>query len=50
MENRIDELHSIVEYVDRYRLGPLFRFLNNHQILDEHGKLKGYTVWGKSNR
>ncbi len=42
LENRIDELHSIVEYVDRYRLGPLFRFLNNHQILDEHGKLTGY--------
>jgi SNF2 family DNA or RNA helicase len=42
LENRIDELHSIVEFVDRYRLGPLFRFLNNHQMLDEHGKLAGY--------
>ncbi len=42
LENRIDELHSIVEFVDRYRLGPLFRFLNNHQMLDDHGKLVGY--------
>jgi SNF2 family DNA or RNA helicase len=42
LENRIDELHSIVEYIDRYKLGPLFRFLNNHQLLDEHGKLIGY--------
>ncbi len=43
LENRIDELHSIVEYIDRYKLGPLFRFLHNHQITDESGKLKGYT-------
>ena len=42
LENKIDELHSIVEYIDRYKLGPLFRFLYNHQILDEYGKLKGY--------
>ncbi len=42
LENKIDELHSIVEYIDRYKLGPLFRFLHNHQILDDSGKLKGY--------
>ncbi|NBC83396.1 MAG: DEAD/DEAH box helicase family protein [Bacteroidetes bacterium] len=42
LENRIDELHSIVEYVDRYRLGPLYKFLDNHQSLDESGKLAGY--------
>ena len=42
LENKIDELHSIVEYIDMFKLGPLFRFLYNHQILDEFGKLKGY--------
>ncbi|HEC45182.1 MAG TPA: ATP-dependent helicase [Bacteroides sp.] len=42
LENRIDDLHSIVEYVDMYKLGPLFRFLDNHQELDEYGKLIGY--------
>ncbi len=42
LENRIDELHSIVEYIDRYKLGPLFRFVYNHQVLDEYGKLIGY--------
>lgn len=42
LENRIEELHSIVEYIDRYKLGPLFRFLDNHQALDENGKLTGY--------
>ncbi len=42
LENRIDEIHSIVEYIDRYKLGPLFRFLDNHQVTDENGKLTGY--------
>ncbi len=31
-----------MEYIDRYKLGPLFRFLDNHQVLDEYGKLIGY--------
>ncbi|MBN2434361.1 MAG: DEAD/DEAH box helicase [Spirochaetes bacterium] len=42
LENRIDEIHSIVEYIDRYRLGPLFRFLDQHQVTDKNGKLSGY--------
>lgn len=43
LENRIEELHSIVEFVDRHRLGPLFRFLAEHQISDEEtGKVVGY--------
>ncbi len=42
LENRIDELHSIVEFVDRFQLGPLYKFLDNHQRLDESGKLTGY--------
>ncbi len=37
-----DRLLPIVEYIDRYKLGPLFRFIDNHQLLDENGKLKGY--------
>ena len=42
LENRLEELHSIVEFVDRFRLGPMFRFLNEHQHLDENGKVIGY--------
>lgn len=42
LENRIDEIHSIVEYIDRYRLGALFRFLDQHQVTGENGKLAGY--------
>jgi SNF2 family DNA or RNA helicase len=42
LENRLDELHSLVEFVDRYKLGSLFRFLNKHQVTDENGKVIGY--------
>ncbi len=42
LENRLEELHSIVEFVDRFRLGPMFRFLAEHQHVDEGGKVIGY--------
>ncbi len=42
MENRLEELHSIVEFVDRFHLGPLFRFLSEHQHVDETGRVVGY--------
>lgn len=42
LENRLEELISIVQFVDRYRLGPTFRLLNAHQTRDENGKVVGY--------
>jgi superfamily II DNA or RNA helicase len=42
LENRLEELHSIVEFVDRFRLGPMFRFLAEHQHVDDAGKVVGY--------
>jgi SNF2 family DNA or RNA helicase len=42
IENKLDDLHSIIEFIDRYKLGALFRFLDNHQIKDEAGKVVGY--------
>ena len=42
LENRLEELHSIVEFVDRFHLGPLFRFLAEHQHVDNVGKVIGY--------
>ncbi len=42
LENRIEELHSIMEFVDRRRLGPLYRFVHQHQVLDQDGKVIGY--------
>ena len=42
LENRLDELHSLVEFIDPYHLGPLFRFLHTYQITDASGKVTGY--------
>ena len=43
LENRLEELVSIVQFVDQHRLGPTFRFLAEHQIHDpETGRVVGY--------
>jgi SNF2 family DNA or RNA helicase len=47
LENRLEELHSIVEFVDRFHLGPRFRFLHEHQVTDEAGMVVGYRELGK---
>ncbi|MBT3209232.1 MAG: DEAD/DEAH box helicase [Bacteroidetes bacterium] len=47
LENKLDELHSIVEFIDPYKLGALFRFLDSHQLTDESGKVIGYKDLSK---
>jgi superfamily II DNA or RNA helicase len=42
LENRLDDLFSVVEFVDDRRLGPAFRFMNRHRVVDEKGKVLGY--------
>jgi superfamily II DNA/RNA helicase len=42
IENKLEELYSIVQFIDPFRLGPLYRFLSGHQIRDESGKVTGY--------
>jgi hypothetical protein len=42
LENRLEELVSIIEFVDKHRLGPTFRFLADHQVRDEHNRVVGY--------
>lgn len=42
IENRIEELHSIVEFIDYRHLGPLYRFVHDHTITDGGGKVIGY--------
>ncbi len=42
LENRIDDLHSVVEFVDPHKLGPQFRFFHRHRKVDDDGKLVGY--------
>ena len=42
LENRLEELISIVQFVDQYRLGPTWRLLDRHQQRDERGRVIGY--------
>ncbi|MDP2997181.1 MAG: DEAD/DEAH box helicase [Bryobacterales bacterium] len=42
LENKLEELFSVVEFVDGRRLGPAFRFLQEHRMEDEKGRLLGY--------
>lgn len=42
LENRLEELVSIVQFIDQQRLGPTYRLLHTHQQTDEHGKVIGY--------
>jgi superfamily II DNA or RNA helicase len=47
LENRLDDLYSIVQFVDDLRLGPGFRFFNKHRMVDEKGKVLGYKNLGE---
>jgi len=45
LENKLEELYSIVEFIDPYKLSPLFSFLAKHQVKQDQsgaGKVVGY--------
>ncbi len=42
IENRIDELHSLMDFLNPAVLGPLFRFNREFYELDERGRPSGY--------
>ncbi len=43
MENKLDELHALLEVVDRHLLGPLFAFKDRHTEYEvKSGKVIGY--------
>ena len=42
-ENKLEELISIVQFVDQHRLGPTWKLLHEHQVKDEAGRVTGYT-------
>jgi superfamily II DNA or RNA helicase len=42
LQNRIDEIYSIVQYLDPELFGPLFRFNRAFYELDERGRPVGY--------
>jgi SNF2 family DNA or RNA helicase len=43
LENKLEELYSIMQFIDVYQLGPLYRFVDRYQLKDpETGKVIGY--------
>jgi SNF2 family DNA or RNA helicase len=42
LENKIEELYSIMQFVDPYILGPYYRFLDYYQVKNTTGKIIGY--------
>jgi superfamily II DNA or RNA helicase len=42
LENRLDDLYSILQVIDPHLLGPLWRFNQEFTALDERGKITGY--------
>jgi hypothetical protein len=42
IENRIDELHSLMDFLNPSVLGPLFRFNRDFYELDDRGRPSGY--------
>jgi hypothetical protein len=50
LENKLEELISIVQFVDQHRLGPTWKLLHEHQVRDEAGRVTGYTRLEKIGR
>ncbi len=42
LENRIDEIRSIIDFLDPSLLGPLFRFNRQYYDLNDRGRPQGY--------
>ncbi|MEO6166151.1 MAG: DEAD/DEAH box helicase [Chitinophagales bacterium] len=42
LENNLEELYSLVQFVNPFLLGSLYNFLSKHQVKDERGKVIGY--------
>ena len=42
LENKLEDIYSITQFLDQFLLGPLFLLLERHQARDEHGIVRGY--------
>ncbi len=47
LENRLEELYSVVQFADARRLGPMFLFHDRHRDADADGKALGYKNLGE---
>lgn len=39
LENRLDELYTVVKFVDEHRLGPAHEFFHKHRQVDDNGRV-----------
>ena len=42
LENRLDDLYSVIEFIDDRRLGPAYRFIHRHRVASDTGRVLGY--------
>ncbi len=42
LENKLEDLYSIVQIADQFCLGPYYKFRSEHVLTDENGKTIGY--------
>lgn len=42
LENKLEELYSVMEFVDQYCLGPYYKFIETATVKDETGKIVAY--------
>ncbi len=42
LENKLEDLYSIIQFVDQYKLPPLYQFLDRYQITSDSGQVMGY--------
>jgi len=42
LENKLEDLYSIVQFVDPFKLGPYYQFLDHYQVKNETGRVVGY--------
>jgi superfamily II DNA or RNA helicase len=42
LENRLEELYTVVSFIDDRRLGPAYRFFHRHRVVDDRGRVEGY--------
>jgi superfamily II DNA/RNA helicase len=42
LENKLEDLYSIIQFIDPFKLGPYYKFLDYYQVKNESGKVIGY--------
>ncbi|MBN1200188.1 MAG: DEAD/DEAH box helicase [Bacteroidales bacterium] len=42
LENKLEDLYSIIQFVDPFKLGPYYWFLDRYQVKNPTGKVTGY--------